>query len=402
MHICLISNLYPPEIIGGAEKHAADDAKTLADRGHRVSVITTESQETGSYLSFTQERLSNRITVYRVAPLNMYAPIEHQDEPFWKKPIQHLIDLVNPHPALMIRRKVAELDPDIIHVHNYSGLSKMLFSALSTFDTPIIHTLHDYGSIDVDPSLFADGEVQEPGPAMRPYQALIRQVVEQYVDAIVAPSKFIIEKYHEYGVFTSIRCHHIPLGIKNNEAAVSVQTVPDDRLRLLFVGQLTDIKGVDILIDAVKQCDDPDISLHIVGKGPQRTVLEERAGEDDRITFHGFVSESTLEEQYELAHYSIVPSRWYDNSPMVIYESLSRGTPVIGADIGGIPELIEPGKTGHIFQAESVRSLSDTIVDIRQNRLEIDSSRLAEIGTELTLDRHVGSLEKVYLETLDD
>ncbi|MFA9504397.1 glycosyltransferase family 4 protein [Natrinema sp. H-ect1] len=396
MDIVIITDLYPPEVIGGAEKHASDDAKKLDGLGHNVQVITTGAE--APYKKFSETHRSG-IQIFRFRPINIHPPIEYQDVSLWEKVINHVINLWNPHAKRMVQNQLRDLDPDVIHIHNYRGFSGAVFAAAATIDVPVILTLHDYASLHVRSSLFKEGEIIEPGRIMKIYQCYNDKNISDSVDKIVAPSQFIIDKHHEEGIFIDVPAERIPLGIDKGDLDKFDGKMTDSSIsRLLYAGQLTHSKGIDILIDAVKQIEDSDLELHVLGKGPKRESLEERARSDDRIEFHGFVSEEELARQYAIADYTVVPSRWYDNSPMVIYESYARQTPVIGANIGGIPELIDEGETGYCFEPEQPNALAEVIETHRE-----DSSRLSKNleDVDVSLDTHVNRLLDVYESLLD-
>ncbi|AEM57269.1 hypothetical protein HISP_08485 [Haloarcula hispanica N601] len=229
---------------------------------------------------------------------------------------------------------------------------------------------------------------------MKFYQKYNDWVIGSNIDKVIAPSQFIIDEHHKQGVFTDVPSERIPLGIDTTELKqYKAKNYDQCNTRLLYAGQLTYSKGIDILIDAMKQLDDPDLELHILGKGPDREMLEKRARNDKRVKFHGFVSEEELARQYTIADYTVVPSRWYDNSPMVIYESYARQTPVIGADIGGIPELIEEDETGYCFKPEQANILANVIESHKG-----DSTRLATNLTDVdvSLETHIDRLVEVY------
>lgn len=395
MRIVLISNLYPPEIIGGAEKHVAGDAKNLVDKGHDVSVITT-SQE-GRTNKFIYENV-DEIDIYRFKPLNMYSPYEHPESATWKKPIQHTVDLWNPQIYWMLKSQLQDLNPDILHIHNYGGLSKSVFSVAGQMDAPVVHTLHDYGALHIKPDLFIDGEIVEPGLLMKLYQKYNDWIIDRNVDKILAPSEFVINKHESAGMFADTPTERLPLGIESVDTSKTHDIESKNNgCRLLFAGQLTYAKGPDIAIEAVKQLDFKDISLHILGKGPQKDTLEKMANNDNRIKLHGFVPEAELERQYVRADYTVVPSRWYDNSPMVIYESFQRNTPVIGAEIGGIPELIQEGETGFLFTPDVPEELANLIKDQRGNSDKLVSN---VEKVDVSIESHTSDLCSMYQKLL--
>lgn len=389
-HVCLVSSLYPPDVLGGAEKSVHAVARGLTDRGYTVSVLTTQSTSEGTR-QFTRER-SEGVDVYRIAPLNLYAPIEYREQPSWKKPFHHAIDLWNPHTYYHVKRAVRVIDPDVVHTHNFGGFSASVFPAVGQY--PLVHTLHDYRLLHVNNALFGDGSITEPGSLMRPFQALHRRSLEPYLDHVVAPSSFIVEKHREYGFFNGIPSTRLRYGIEMG--GVSPEEKPfDDTFRVIYAGQLTEQKGVDLLVDAFNRFDHDDARLDVLGKGPARADLETMAHRDDRITFHGFVTGETLDGFYRRADVTVVPSRWYDNSPMVIYESYAQSTPVVGADIGGIPELIEDGETGVVFDPGDVDALHDALR--RAASLPERSYRAAHRRSEkYSLKNHLDGLLSVY------
>jgi glycosyltransferase involved in cell wall biosynthesis len=202
---------------------------------------------------------------------------------------------------------------------------------------------------------------------MKIYQIFNKFAIENYIDLIISPSNFVINKHKKYNIYTTTPTRKLPLGINLKRFDTTELSSTQNDGRFLYVGRLTKAKGVDILIDAVKNIDDSEIECHILGKGGERESLEKRAGDDERILFHGFVSEEELQNQYALADYTVVPSRWYENSPMVIYESFAKRTPVIGADIGGIPELVTENITGHLFEPNNPNSLAMIMANCKEN-----------------------------------
>ncbi len=131
----------------------------------------------------------------------------------------------------------------------------------------------------------------------------------------------------------------------------------------LYFGRLSGEKGVKTLIRAVAQVSRPDIPCLIVGDGPSRPELEAeaRALGLKNVRFLGYQSGQALKGIIAKAMFVVVPSEWYENSPLVIYEPFALGTPVVGARIGGIPEFITEGETGWLFPSKNVEALADRI-----------------------------------------
>lgn len=95
--------------------------------------------------------------------------------------------------------------------------------------------------------------------------------------------------------------------------------------------------------------------------------LKELAEGDNRIKFHGFLTGDELQSLYRMVNATVLPSIWYDNSPLVIYESFMNSTPVIASRIGGIPELVTDGYNGVLFEAGNVSELASLINKIAEN-----------------------------------
>ncbi|MEJ2628680.1 MAG: glycosyltransferase family 4 protein, partial [bacterium] len=115
------------------------------------------------------------------------------------------------------------------------------------------------------------------------------------------------------------------------------------------------------LLKAMKQV--RSSRLVLVGEGPERPKLEEFISQNQipNVTFTGYKQGDELRAILAKAKFVVMPSEWYENAPFVIYESFAMGKPVIGSDLGGIPELIEHGKTGLIFKARNVEMLAAKI-----------------------------------------
>lgn len=402
IRVCFLTNLYPPETIGGAETSVRTVAEALADRGYDISVITTarRGDARAGDGHFTERQ--NGVTVHRFVPWNLYTPYDYREQPRWKKPLMHMIDLWNPQTHRQVEALLNDIAPDVVHVHNFGGLSPSIFRAAAS-EAPVVQTLHDYRLLHVDPGMFLEGEQRELETLMRPFRAYNRRVVEPYLDRVLAPSAFMIEKHESAGFFDDVPTNVLRLGVAPDDQAQpgTVMAVP----RVLFVGQLAQPKGVDVLIDALSHLE-MDLRLDIVGRGEARPALEEQAAGDERIRFHGFVSEAALSQFYRDATVTVVPSRWNDNSPMVIYESLARATPVIGTDMGGIPELVttpdaQAESTGRIVDSEAPQALASAIASVCTQNPGQESRAAYQQAAEYTLAAHVDRLLSHYAMTSD-
>lgn len=124
---------------------------------------------------------------------------------------------------------------------------------------------------------------------------------------------------------------------------------------ILYFGRYSREKGIDTLIQVAKEL--PEYQFVFAGKGPLIDEVKQVAN----ISEVGFKSGEELEVLIREAKFSIYPSEWYENCPFSVMESQMYGTPVLGADIGGIPELIQVGKTGELFESGNKEELKAKI-----------------------------------------
>ncbi len=165
------------------------------------------------------------------------------------------------------------------------------------------------------------------------------QGVYKQLDLIICCSHFMKSKLDTNPVFASktVAIHNFVDRIPWKHTA--------KKDYVLYFGRYSQEKGVATLIRAAKEL--PHIPFVFAGSGP----LEEQLQGIDNIQNVGFVSGEILENLIRQARFTVIPSEWYENCPFSVMESLMYGTPVLGADIGGIPELIRPGVDGELFES---------------------------------------------------
>ena len=135
---------------------------------------------------------------------------------------------------------------------------------------------------------------------------------------------------------------------------------------VLYFGRFSKEKGIDTLLKVCKEL--PDVQFIFAGTGP----LENEINGISNIQNVGFQTGTALETLIREARFSIYPSEWYENCPFSVMESQMYGTPVLGADIGGIPELIQVGKTGELFESGNAAELKEKILKLWNNKALTD------------------------------
>lgn len=297
------------------------------------------------------------------------------------------------------RRRFQELcervRPDVVHmnlVHRQITLSILDAPYLREHHVPVVWTAHDY--IGVCPSytmLDGAGNVCDACLGGRFSNCLKRKCIKgstaksgmaaaegeflklthtyRKIDRIICPSKFLMDKMAEGG-FPREQLVWMPNFITREtvRAIEGVVRPVDDAPYFLYFGRLSAEKGVDVLIEAFSQVLSrlPDgWRLKIAGIGPAEEwlrALAEKSVASHAIDFLGFKLGDELRSLIKGARWSVVPSTWRENMPYAIVESLAASTPVIGSDMGGIPELVRDGETGLTFAVGDVRELSGALL----------------------------------------
>ena len=262
-----------------------------------------------------------------------------------------------------VDRLIRSARPSIAHAHNvYHHLSPAIFSTLKHAGIPVVMTAHDLKLACPSYKMLRDGTVCEDCRGGHVYNVLRHRCIKgeatlsavvlaetlvhralglyrNQVDRIVVPSKFYVEKLVEWG-WPRERMVHIPNFVDVED--YSEQWTEGDYF--VFAGRLAPEKGLGTLIRAAASSRQ---RLVIAGTGPEEAMLRalvEQTGAD--VTFAGYLSGQALHRLIGEARALVLPSEWYENAPISVLEAYALGRPVIGASIGGIPEMIREGETG--------------------------------------------------------
>ncbi|MGZ7134179.1 MAG: glycosyltransferase, partial [Halobacteriota archaeon] len=141
----MVSNLYPPYVHGGAELYVHQIAQRLGNE-HDISIITTTPFDRDTCAT-SEHETPGKESVYRFYPLNLYSSYHYSGRPLLVKPVWHAVDVWNPHTYTFVKDVLRRERPDVVHVHNFKGLSASVFSAANDLRIPTVHTVHDYNLI---------------------------------------------------------------------------------------------------------------------------------------------------------------------------------------------------------------------------------------------------------------
>jgi glycosyltransferase involved in cell wall biosynthesis len=218
----------------------------------------------------------------------------------------------------------------------------------------------------------------------------------RYIDLFLVPSIFMGKKMAEGG-YDRGKIRHLPYTLRMEEYPVRT----DSDGYYVYYGRLSEEKGIETLIRAADGAGNR--KLKIIGDGPIRGDLEALAArlKQGQVEFTGALGGQALRKEVSGAEFVVVPSEWYENSPLVIYEAFTMGKPVIGSRIGGITELIDHGKDGFLFQAGSSDDLRSCIRRFHdQPGLAARMGRAARLKAEKMIapDVHYSQLMRYYEE----
>jgi len=319
------------------------------------------------------------------------------------------------------RRKLARLldetQPDVCHGHNiYHHISPSILSLLQQRGVPTVLTLHDLKIACPAYSMLASDGICErcrggklhnvvthrclkgslAMSAIAWTEAVLHRWLGSYLNCVncfVVPSRFYIEKFVEWGLPRE-KFRHVPNFVDVKGLVPEYQ--PGDAF--VYVGRLSREKGLATLIRAVAASRS---RLLLAGTGPQTAELQALAAHlQADVNFLGYLTGQPLHDAIRSARAVVLPSEWYENAPLSVLEAYSMGKPVIGARIGGIPELIRENETGLGFNSANVDSLAVALRSMadRPDAEVADMGRAARywIENEFTAARYRERILQIY------
>lgn len=399
MHVMVVNNIYPPFAVGGAELIVSYLSEGLAERGHRVTVVSTCAPSMEPY----PVEIQNGVEVIRFFPPNLYWSFKPGPRSAMKKWAWHARDSWNRSAGKRLAVILAETRPDAFHTHVIDGFSATIWERMRRTGRPIIHTAHDYHLLCPRAFLMTpDWRVcSRPQIHCRLYRSWHLRTT-RLIDLFVSPSRFLLDKHERAGlpVARSTVVHNgIPL--PDDMERVRRLRPPASRRRFLMLSRLTVEKGVRVVLDAVARLPaDLDIEIAIGGVGPLEQEVRAAAARDSRIVYLGFVSGEAKAAALSRAGYLLLPSLWHENAPVTIIEAAAYGLGIIASDMGGIPEFVEPNATGMLVPPGDVSAISDLMERLTRDDTALPhlSERSLQLARRFSVDRMVDKYEAQYAE----
>jgi len=400
--ICLVTNLYHPYSIGGAEFYVKWLAETMMRHGHKPFVVTT-CPPRESFPKVKKE-IINGVSVYRFYPLNIYWGYLAQNKPLFLKPFWHTIELWNPHVYWVFKNIMATELPDIVHVNNMGGFSNAIFWAGKRGKRKIVYTLHDYLSLCPKSILLKRNmnSCMQPSALCSLYQMIKRWNLRNTVDVFTAPSRFVLDMHRRYNLIAESKSAVIPHGVELNGddmhrlRRLREKHAYSENINILYIGKVEAYKGLSILIRAFKKANRKDLHLHIAGTGDYLDQARRELRGRENVTFHGWVSGLEKRDLFCKSDVCVLPSICYEAAGLVILEAYKYDLPVIGSRTGGIPEMIRQNQTGFLFEPGDEVALSAIFKDLSKKRLRSMAADCRNTAKGHSLEKHGERLMAIY------
>ena len=399
--------------VGGAEVYFQDTARILRNHGHDVYFYTTDFEADGAVDVYPRDEKTFFGKSFDYLNGSVWSRIANIPKVIYSKPNKE-----------EFRNILREVKPDIVHVFAiYVTITPSILEACREEGVPVVMSCNDYKHICPNYRLFHHGKICEDCKGGRFYNALLNNcckhsiavsaisTVEAYVhaqkniwkknvNAFLFESRFMMNKTAEFWGQGAAQLRFVgkPFNATRWEAKYN-----DDGY-FLYLGRLSDEKGVDVLMRAMKLV--PDARLVIAGDGGFKSSLEQLKDVEGitNVEFVGSKHGTELEQLFNGCRAVVVPSIWHENFPYVMMEAFARGKSVIGSDKGGIPEYINEDETGHVYPSHDHQRLATIIKNlwVHPNKaLQMGKNAKAYADSQFNDSAFYNRLLEIYHEVLD-
>jgi glycosyltransferase involved in cell wall biosynthesis/SAM-dependent methyltransferase len=417
LRVLQVIHQFLPRHAAGTEIYCSDLSFGLARRGHAVRILSGAPflEDIGTSVQWEGD---TGIVVERVPATRTYRLLGSAGG---------FVDRFdNPEARAAIRSVLNRMRPDVVHVQHLLYLSAELIPECRNRGIPVVVTLHDYWflchriRLERPDGSLCDGPARgwnccqclntarlarsHLNPAavtanLYRYAYLTRQLNK--VDRILAPSQFLRDVFERNGLPPGrvTVCHFGISGPPADGGELLAAPRPHERVRFGYLGSLMHHKGVHGLIDAFNQLPAGRAELHVFGAAPDPAYdqeLRRRALHPD-IHWHGKIPHASRWRALGEVDVLVVPSIWYENSPLTILEALVARVPIIGAAIGGIPEFVRNGVNGLTYPPGDVGALAACLRQVLDDPACVPRWQQA-ITPPRSTDAHTDEIEALYRE----
>ncbi|MGB1251040.1 MAG: glycosyltransferase [Candidatus Promineifilaceae bacterium] len=400
--------------MGGTELHTQEVARRQAADGHEVHILCPSAQNETD----VKVEIEQGVTVHRVS-----SGARGRTLVFFNS--FHFPKLVEAFETLLA-------SADLVHVQHLMGVPLALVEKCIAANIPYIITLHDYWFpcanaqlyTNYDQSICAGPDAQyhncgrcalarigldraKPlayavAPIMRYRQKRLKTIFAGAAK-IIAPTQFVHDIYQQNG-YTSRKLFVLRHGIDVPQSLIDTAKQTAERLaqfHVVFVGSIAQQKGVHVLVEALRQL--PSVRLTIAGgldSFPEYVAgLKDISAESPNIHFAGRIPHNAVWSLLASADAVVLPTLWYEVSPLTIDEFFAAGVPIIASDIGAMSEKIRHGVDGLLVRPNAPTELKTAIESLMHNPDLLEQMR-QNISPVRTIETYVAELEAVYQDVL--
>ena len=387
---------------GGSEKYYFELAELLKENGHEIAFFSMQDEK--NIKTDCKEYFVDDID------LNSNNKLKALDVIYSRKNKKKMEETLE------------DFKPDIVHLNNFQRqLSASIIKPIKKRNIPIVFTAHDLQAIcpnitmiDSNKNICEDcmngkyrncvrkkciknSKLKSLLGAIEGYYYRTKKIYSKIIDYIITPTNFYKNKLVQDGIpKEKIEAIHNFIDINN----YNLDT--EDEGYALYFGRLSSEKGILNLIKAFSKLDKGN--LYIAGQGEEKENIEKFIEENklkNRIKLLGFLEPDEMKEKISKCKFVVVPSIWYENCPYSVLETLAIGKPVVGAKIGGIPELIADGKTGFVYSTvEELSNQMDKLFN-DSNLVKKMSKQAKEEAKTFSKDEYYKKIIKIYEKALN-
>ena len=410
MKIALFVHCFFPSHFYGTETYTLELAKELLVLGHEPVVVTAVFPGEPSRGDVLSTYRYENITVYCID--KNFFPHHRVKDTYFQVELRSVLKSV-----------LIDINPDIVHVTHLINHTAVLLDVTRELNVPAVATLTDFfgfcfnnkleaadGSLCRGPNaqrtnciacyLKARSEQTDasfverwaggpqwasmtaslikwlpavPGVRSSGIAETVRDLTERPVllkalyssyRAVIAPTRFLLNAYVANGLAVPI--HESRFGVDLPRGPKPVRPVGAS-IKLGFIGQIAQHKGMDLLIDAFCRLPRGKAELYVFGPEDQNPIYMadlKKSADGYAVWFRGTFPTSAMAGILSELDFVVIPSRWYENSPLILLYALASHTPVIVSDVEGLTEFVEQGKNGYVFERGSVDDLERVLSSI--------------------------------------
>jgi glycosyltransferase involved in cell wall biosynthesis len=351
VRVLVVHNRYRSEQPSGENNVVDQEVALLARAGHEVDVFERRSDDIAAM------SLPRKATVPLRVPWNSRVRAE-------------------------LATRLRQERPDVVHIHNtFPLLSPSVLAACADVDVPAVATLHNYTQICPPGTLYRDGRIcrecagGQPIPAVRHgcYRGSALATMPMAMSLAVNRRRWWSDITRFFCISAAQREILVQSGMPAEKMIVKHNFVADPGIRretagdhVLFLGRLTEEKGIRLLMTAWEACaDELGVPLVIAGAGPMRTEVERWAAGRDDVRYLGLRSSGECRELLGRAVAVVAPSTWLEAFGLVVVEAMAAGVPAVAPAHGAFTELVDDGVTGLLHRPHDPTSLAEALRRIR-------------------------------------